>query len=252
MKVRCRAAALILILAGSAMGGGGRLSAQLQLGSSMIGTGSAPSFWLGCFSVDGAELGLASLHYSYTAVVSRASFVRAGIGYRVFGRLAIVGSVEVGLPVCHMTKERTDFQRGSDEHSFRSVGSHTLRAERAVACTGYLYAPAAGVRWTVARWSVEPYLELVQGYLWRQVDVWWDPTGLPLCPGNYRIHHRDRIDRAFMRAALGISFAAIGGARCLVAAEWTSARNDPGGWYFLDWQDVHQRFDLSVGLSYAF
>ncbi len=252
MKALWRGAFLLAVLAGGASGGDSPFSAQLQVGSSFIGAGSPPIFDLGGYCVDGSDQGLALIDYRYSTEVSRASFARIGAAYRLSRRAAGVVTMELGLPHAHMRKERTDLRWGSDEHSLHTVHHEMVTPDRAVATTGYLFAPALGLRATLAGWRAQPYVELMQGYLWREVDLWWDPSGLPRFPQNYRLHRRDRVSRAFLRAALGLSFPVAESLRLLAAAEWTSARNEPTAWYFLDWQGSHQRFDLSLGVSYTF
>ena len=251
MRRALKATTLLGAFVAVTFAGEGRFSVELQSGSSFIGAGSAPSFWLGFYHLplDSSRF----LSGDYTAVISRATFFRGSLSYRMLRSVSFVASMEVALPVGHMEKTEERLVAGSTPHTYRSVSYRTVKSDRPGVCTGYLFSPGFGVRWSPMSWRVQPYFELDQGYMWRQMDIWWDPTGLSLSPPPMlRIHHRDRISRAFMRASVGALYPLSSSVRALLAVEWTSARNDPGGWYFLDWQDVHQRFDVSLGVSYAF
>lgn len=246
MRAKARALGVALLLGGSAaLAQSGRFSLTLQVGSSFIGAGSVPTFWLGHYHHRPDTALYPLVDVEWRAAVSRATFVRGALGYGLSGSIVALIPIEVGLPVGYLEREETTWRGPFDYSSTRA------RNERRLGSTGYLFSPGVGLRVLLAQGRVEPYLELVSGYMWRVVDVWWDPTGLELGPMR-RLHHRDRVGRAFMRGALGVAFSISPSSRCHVGVEWTSARNAPGGWYFLDWQDVHQRFDLSVGLSYAF
>ena len=222
----------------------GRFTAQLQLGASMIGAGEQPRFSLGWFgtTVD-SSIGQ-QWSGDFDAVVSRATYLRGLLAYRPLTWLACLLSLDVGLPIGHL--ERHDAQMGA------YFGLSSSRPEVPLGVEGYLFTPAIGARVYFRTGPTEPYVEVVQGYVWQVVDVWWDPSGVQLPGFSYRVHHRHRNDRATMRLAAGLAHALSPRTQFHLAVELISTREGEGGWYFLDWEGLHQQIGLSLGVSYAF
>ncbi|MBC7185734.1 MAG: hypothetical protein H5U38_01735 [Calditrichaeota bacterium] len=244
MKKSVVLVALLLVLAEWAMAGPGRVAVQVQAGASMLGAGSEPRFSLGWFGTMLDSSTRQRWDGDFDAVVGRAAWARVSMSWRPLDRLAAVLSLDAGSPLGYV--ERHDVQMGA----FWGVSSS--RPEIPLAAEGYLVCPALAVRVYLHTGATEPYIELGQGYMWQVLDVWWDPSGVQLPGFRYRIHHRHRAARPSMRAALGLAHSVSPSMQAHALVEWLSTRNGPGGSYFLDWDRVHQRFDLSVGVSYAF
>lgn len=229
-----------------ALGQNTRFFTELHLGGSFWNKGNGPSYLLGTYVIPGDTLhgSLHGIGY-YSAEIKGVFSGRVNVGYNFSSHFSFLFSCEVALP-------RIDFSKS--ETIFRKHGCATtyLEPEVTLKASGYLFSPAAGLRFFLYKNRTGLYAETFWGLTYRHIDLRWDPSKLLIPHFSSDPHLRDRTNKAFMKIGMGYRYVLSERISVDANLEWTSTQEDRGAVFFLDTWGLYQTANGAVGVNYAF